>query len=570
MGATARPAALARRDVDAYRPPWTDFGDFLQQRQDAGRPYLVTVDEEGRPGRQWTVAQWQDLVTRVADRLVAEHGLGPGDHLATLAGNTPEGLAFAFGAWLVGACVVPLDPTESDERHAHALRECGARLVGVDADPMLSRRTEQHPGVVAVRIADLLDAPHQETRAPGAGVSRPGTLDVPALRVRTSGTTGGPKSVVLTMRSILVNCAAMQEALGWGPDTRVLTVLPIQHVNGLLINSFMPWYAGGSTVLWERFRSRRFWSVVDQTRATTSSLVPTVLEFLLAEGGEPGHRLEEVVSGSGPLRPATAEAFEQRFAVPVRQLYGLSETTAVLTVTPRVGLGGLPDELRASVGSEIPHASVDVHDPAGEPCRPGRTGEIVARGAMLLQEYAGDPDANAQAFAGGWFHTGDRGHWELGPDGRRWLFVDGRLRESIQRGGLTVVPHVIDEVVESHPHVQHAAAFAFPNRWYGEEVAVFVVPRGHVEEHEILAWCEARLDRAHCPKVVVFGTELPMTRTGKVRRSELAADLAEELAPRWADSFRTTPPEASRPHEPPEASGSPAHPGTEPRTKETE
>ena len=529
----------ARRDVDEYSPPWCDFASFFSSRVDCDRTYLLAIDQESNSREEWTVGQWRNAVYQVADRLTAQHGVKAGDNVATLAGNSAEALALAFAVWLVGACLVPLDAHEKDDRHEDILQGSGARWIGVGSGTELISRAREHKSAETIFVSDLLSAQHREYLVPPLDKTKP-PLDAPALRIYTSGTSGEPKSVVLSMRSILLNCASMQEAFGWTATTRVLTVLPINHVNGLLINCFLPWFAGGSTVLLDKFRSSSFWSVASNTLATSSSLVPTVLEFLLAHEFEsrPETFLEEVISGSGPLRPETASAFEQRFGMPVRQIYGLSETTAVLTVTPPRAAGHLEPEFRKSVGTVVPHAQVKVVDSNGRICDEGESGEIVARGGMLMAGYADNDTANIAAFKGGWFHTGDRGHWQRGPDTKVWFFVDGRIRETILRGGLTIAPHTIDAVVESHPRVRRAAAIPFANRWYGEEIAVFVVANGHLEGTELLDWCAERLDRQMCPKVVIFGNEMPLTSTGKPRRGLLAEQLSQQLTVYWDSAFR--------------------------------
>jgi acyl-CoA synthetase (AMP-forming)/AMP-acid ligase II len=536
-GATKATEYVARLDVDGYSPPWDDFASFFESRTDDDRTYLIAVSRTQGTRSEWTVAQWRNAVYNLADE-VTRHGVKAGDNVAVLAHNTPETLAFTFAVWLLGACVVPLDPREGDGRHREIMQDCAARWIGVDAGPESIARARRQESVEPIVISGLMST---QRRGRPWIPAKPQTLEAPALRMHTSGTSGRPKAIVIPMRSILLNSDAMKEAFGWTAETRVLTVLPISHANGLLINSFLPWFAGGSTVLVDKFSGSTFWSIASETQATTSSIVPTVLEYLLAaEPGDHGKSvMKEVISGSGPLRATAASEFEQRFGMPVRQLYGLSETTAVLTATRRGPDGFLEPRLRKSIGTAVPHAEVQVLDPNGAPCGPGERGEIVARGGMLMTGYANNDNANTEAFAGDWFHTGDRGYWERGSDGNIWFFLEGRLRESIVRGGLNIAPQLIDEVVANHPLVQSAAAVPFANRWQGEEIAVFVIAKGNLTEPELLAWCAERLEPHMCPKVVIFGTEIPSTTVGKIRRTTLAQQLAGELARYWDTSFRS-------------------------------
>jgi len=142
-----------------------------------------------------------------------------------------------------------------------------------------------------------------------------------------------------------------------------------------------------------------------------------------------------------------------------------------------------------------------------------------------MREYASQPRATEEAFRGGWFHTGDEGFWEQGPDGQHFFFITGRIKELIIRGGANISPFEVDSVLRSHPAVRHGVAVPFVNRFYGEEIAAYVVRDGQVTEEEILAHCARYLDFARCPKVVVFGEDVPYTATGKVKRLELKQRL---------------------------------------------
>jgi long-chain acyl-CoA synthetase len=527
----------ARDDTDDYSPSWPNFAAQFAARPDDDRVYLISSNLAGDGPAQWTVAEWRGAVLRVAARLACDHGVTQGDRVATLGGNSPEVLALAFATWLLGACLVPLDLDDNDERHALILSGSGARWIGVGPEADLRARAGCHVGVECIQVSDLL-AP-RPGEVPPPVLDDVSSLDVPALRVYTSGTTGMPKSILLTMRSMLINFDSMRQGFGWDASTRVITVLPIHHVNGLLIGSFLPWFVGGSVVLCDKFRSS-FWQVAAETKATTSSLVPTILEVLLSQERTPPAdcSIRQVISGSGPLRPETATAFEERFGIAVRQIYGLSENTAVLTVTPDRH-GPLPPEFRGSVGTAVPHVRLEVRDPESQkPCNEGQIGEMAARGGMLMWGYVDNESANQEAFRDDWFHSGDLGHWRWREDGKKWYFLDGRLKEVILRGGETIIPHAIDSVAQSHPAVRRAATIPFANRWYGEEVAIYVVLEHQVEERELLQWCAERLGHQRAPKVVIFGDDIPVTMLGKIRRSVLAERMAEQLAVHWDTSFR--------------------------------
>lgn len=527
----------ATAPIDDFAPQWLDFRGVLDSRDDNEATYLVELDHDRGSRLAWTVGQWRDRVRTVATWLVSE-GVAEGDAVATLAGNSADALALAKACWLVGACCVPLNPGDAVDRQVFIVRDAKAQLLVHSAARSEAAAAVGKATGVALRTTDQLEAP-PSAALPPAGAS---ALELPALRVYTSGTTGEPKGVVLTLRNLLTDCDALRAALDWPASTRVITVLPIHHVNGLVISSLLPWVAGLSTVLCDRFRSERLWQDAAAERATVCSVVPSLLEFLLAAPGEPPADFQEMLCGAGPLLVETVLDFEQRFGVPVRHLYGLSETTAVVTLMPR-----LPESTRRtwhrdydfpSIGWAVPHVEVSVADSAGGAVGPGVRGELVARGAVVMQGYAECPEATDDAFRGGWFHTGDEGFWEPDETGRAFFFITGRIKELIIRGGSNISPFEVDAVLHSHPSVRFGLAVPFENRYYGEEIAAYVVCEGDVSAEEILAHSARYLDHAKCPKVVVFGDEVPFTATGKAKRLELKQRLAPLLAPYRDTQFR--------------------------------
>ena len=535
-----------RTPVDSYRPPYATFAAFFWDRDDVDQQFLVELHDDDAARRTWTVESWRTLVVATTNWLSAL-GVTPGEAVATVVGNTAEALALAYGCWVLGACLVPLNPTDSPERQQYILRDTATRLLvhadGFDITPLaeaLGTHVRAVPASVMRRAVN--DAPTGEGAGDGGRPETTGGLDVAAVRIYTSGTTGQPKGVVLTVENLLTDCDALQGRLAWPTDTKILTVLPVHHVNGLIISSLLPWYARCTTVLCDRFRSERFWADVAREGATVCSVVPSLLEFLLAAPQEVPASFREFLCGAGPLLVETALDFEEQFSIPVRHLYGLSETTAVVTLMPSLDAGermrwhrdfGFP-----SIGPALPHVEVAVFDARGNRLESGLKGELVARGSVVMQGYASDRSATEHAFRHGWFHSGDEGFWAEGPDGAPYFFITGRIKELIIRGGSNVSPFEIDAVLRSHPSVQFGLAVPFANRFYGEEIAAYVVRAGEVTEQELLAHCSRFLDFARCPKVIIFGNDIPYTATGKPKRLELKQRLAEALSPYRDVQFR--------------------------------
>lgn len=534
--ATPRP----QDPVDGYRPPWTSFADFFEERRDVDSRYLTELQHGLGTRRHWTVGEWREKVARVTTGL-AGRGIGPGSVVATLAGNTADGLALAHACWVMSACVLPLNPGDQDSRQAFILRDARAAFIVHSAEHEQTARRLSALSSVETHAAGLLFGGSRQEAPRSVGLAGDGGLDLPALRIYTSGTTGDPKAVSLTARNLLVHTDGLSRGLAWTEADRVLTVLPIHHVNGLLISCLLPWHIGASTVLCDRFRSELFWHDVAAEGVTVCSVVPTLLEFLLAGGGTRPDRFRQVLCGAGPLLPETVVGFEDRFAVPVRHLYGLSETTAVATLMPEIA----DDDRRRwytelgfpSIGRPLPHVGVTVLDDDGNEVGAGTRGQLAVRGATVMSGYADSPGATAQSFAGGWFLTGDEGFWERNGDDR-FFFVTGRRKELIIRGGVNFSPLEIDAVLNQHPGVNFGLTIAFENRFYGDEIAAYVVPEGDVTEDDIRTHCIERLGFPRSPKVVLFGTEVPYTATGKAKRLELARRLAGDLAPYRDVQFR--------------------------------
>jgi long-chain acyl-CoA synthetase len=510
-----------RTSIDDFVPKYASLADQILARPDDDRPFLTAYDQ--RHGRRvWTTKTWKQKIRDTAARLSAA-GIRDGDRVAVLSRSDADTLATTFACWLLGAAAAPLDAgvaTTSLQRTLQDLRPAAVVAAG-SAEEVLPTLAET--SALPAAVSKLAPAPTDE----GLRVadSRP---DRELLILQSSGTSGRSKGVVLSDRNLLANTDAMLSAFQWGPDDTVLTVLPISHGNGLIIGSLLPWLAGASMVLCDRFRADSFWHICEAEGATTSSIVPTVMSALIDTDGHRPPHYRDVISGSGPLTPQLAADFARRF-VPVRQLYGLSETTAVLTVTPRTetATASLDVAPGTTAGPAVAHADVAVLDDNGQPCPQRVLGELVARGAMIMQRYEGMPSETDDALRGGWFHTGDQGAWLPGPDGRPWFTVTGRLKEIIIRGGLSISPLEIDAVLNDHPAVREALSFGYPDDHYGEEIGAFVVAESPVTEAELRDHCTQYLGRARCPRRIVFGSAIPRTYTGKPRRAALAQRVME-------------------------------------------
>lgn len=537
--------------------PWVSFAEFFRSRvydpQLATRNFLTFCDDERRLRRTYTYAELGAIVERLAGMFHSRFGLTRGDRIATLLFNHDVTVLTYFAAWMLGVAVVPINIEEPREKKHYILEhsEVSAVVCWQDGDDELCALQSEIPTlrtIIVLGDAGVLDSKRTGEQPPPNGAARsprlsPSTsqLDDHALIVYTSGTTGPPKGVILTVANLLIDADAIAGWHGFGMHDRLMCVLPIHHVNGIVVTLITPLFCKGSLVLNRRFKTGSFWRRLHEEQITSVSVVPTLLEFLLETDEDITSyelsRFGGVICGAGPLLKDTAVRFEDRFGVPIRHGYGLSETTCYSCFLPndltqeqhRHWLTGYEFP---SVGVPLRHNTMTILDDRGRSIPQAVRGEICIRGRTVCAGYFNRDDANEAAFQWGWFRSGDEGFYIPDDRGRPFFFISGRLKELIIRGGVNISPLEIDDVLKTHQAVKFAMALPFENRYYGEEIAAYVVPKDPASapsEADLLAHCRTRLPFAKRPKVVVLGDDVPYTSTGKPKRLELKARLAGAL-----------------------------------------
>ena len=550
--------AQARRIEGSTPPlPWASFADFftsrVYDRTLIHRPFLTYCDDDSCSHYTYTYAQFGAVVQEAAAFLHNRVGLRRGDRMATVLFNHDVTVILYFAAWLSGCTVVPINVEEAQEKKRFILEHSEAAAVccwhsDVEELKELQRDLPSLRQVIAVGEQGFLNTSGhgiKKTRSSGTtsgSLSRCGSLEDEALIVYTSGTTGPPKGVVLTVANLLTDADAIADWHGFGIDDRLMCVLPIHHVNGTVVTLITPFYFKGSVVLNRKFRSATFWRRLRDERITCVSVVPTLLEFLLdANDDVTAYQLQDFagfICGAGPLLKDTATRFEDRFGFPIRHGYGLSETTCYSCFLPTDLLSHehrhwIRDFEFPSIGVPLRHNQMAILDQEGQPLPELSRGEICIRGGTVCAGYYKRDDANDEAFQWGWFRSGDEGFYLRDGQGRPFFFISGRLKELIIRGGVNISPLEVDDVMKTHPLVRFAMAVPFDHRYYGEEIAGYVVPRDGVPvptAAEVLKHCRRLLPFSKCPKVIVFGHDVPYTSTGKPKRLELKAQLASSLA----------------------------------------
>lgn len=440
----------------------------------------------------------------------------------------PNGIAAAsafVGTMAAGRIVAPFNLLAQDAHLDHVLRHAAPRAIfATDEHAARLRESMARAGVDArlvVTSPDGLALPAAESPALG-----PVGADDGAMLMYTSGTTGVPKGVLLTHGNMLHAGRAVAAHQSLGPGDRVLTSLPLYHINGQCIACASTLVSGGSLVLPHRFSASQWWPQVERFRPTWLNLVPTIVAYLLnGPDLSPGQReaargVRFARSASAPLPPDQQREFEARFGIPLVEAMGLTETASIAFCNPmppggrKIGSAGRPLGIEARVVA-----------PDGRALGDGETGEIELRGPSAMRGYYRADSASKPAVsADGWLATGDLGHRDA--DG--FYFVTGRLKELIIKGGENIAPREIDEALLRHPSVLEAAAVGVPDREYGQEILACIVvkPGRELSRDEVDAHCSRELGRYKSPRYVRFVDALPKGPSGKVQRMKLAEGFA--------------------------------------------
>jgi acyl-CoA synthetase (AMP-forming)/AMP-acid ligase II len=500
----------------------------LLEARAAASPEKIFLFSEA-DGRRFTYGEFDAAVNRAA-RLLASRGVGRGDVVSLLLPNGAEYIIAYFACFKLGALAGPVNSLLKPDEMAYVVGNSEAKLLLYDsqfAEPVAGFREELKTLGDALVFDDVSAATEGLSGEPGQWRATVLAGEDEAIIIYTSGTTGKPKGCLLTHGNLLANARQIVEWLGFTEEDRLLTVMPLFHMNAVSVTTMSALYAGGSTVVSPRFSASRFWQIVGDYGITSFGSVATMLSMLLANypGGVPegsgAEKLRFAMCGSAPVPAEVLRRFEQTFGCLVIEGYGLSESTCRSTFNP-------PDERRRpgscgmSIGNEM-----RVVDEEERELPDGEAGEIVMRGENIFKGYFKNDEATARAFRGGWFHTGDVGFRD--PEG--FFHIIDRKSDMVIRGGENIYPREIDELLYRHPAVAEAAAIGVPDELYGEEVAAFVVLKeGHAATaEEIVAYCREHLADFKCPKSVRIVATLPKGPTGKVLKRELTRGYKEAL-----------------------------------------
>jgi len=460
-------------------------------------------------------------------RTLRAKGIGRDDRIAVLMPNGPE-LAVAIVATAANAACASINPAYSAEELDRYFAELRPRALILPAKvDSPARRVAQARDLPVLDLTPTGEAAGLFTlagTAAGAPSSDPVGPGATALFLFTSGTTSRPKIVPLTHTNICTSAFSAVAALQLSEADRCLNVLPLFHGHGLIATVMTSLAAGGGVVCTSGCDVNRFFGWLREFAPTWYSAVPTMHQAILAQARlnpdqVAGIRLRLVRSASAPLPPRVFAELEQTFDTSVIEFYGMTETaSAPIACNPLPPRRSKPGSVGIPVGLDVA-----ILNDRGDVLPADQTGHVTVRGGSVMPGYDGDAAATAAAFTGDWFKTGDQGFFD--DDG--YLYLSGRTREMINRGGENIAPREVDEALLEHPAVAEAVTFAVPHATLGEDVAAAVVlrPNADATPKDIRQFAAGRLADFKVPRQVLIVGQLPKGSTGKVQRIGLAEKL---------------------------------------------
>lgn len=491
-----------------------------------------TVLKDAVTGNSYTGSQ----VATARDHLVImlqNAGVRPGDLILLSLPNSAATITAQIAAFTLGATIQTINPNMPtpeliaafnahhfaaailNDGHARALPEIEA------STPMHFRRElgnllDTHTTIVTIANQRQAANPLMTAMA-SRGQTPIGVL------MYTSGSSGHPKAVTLDHDQLLTAATEIATTQQLTATDKTLLVLPLFHINAQVITVLSTLVSGGQIVITPKFSASRFWHQITANDVTWVSAAPAIIAILLKTKPlqtPAAPALRFIRSASAPLLPAVQTEFENSFGIPILQAYGMTEGASQIALNP---LGA------TKVGSvgRSGGTTISIQDDAGRELPPGATGEICLRGAHIITRYL-DPTLQAD-FRDGWFRSGDVGH--LDADG--YLFISGRKKELINRGGDKISPVAIENALITHPAVRTLAVFGMPDPVYGEQVALAVVPEAGAPSATVLAddlrhYAQARLAKFEVPTNIYFMTALPAGATGKIQRQRVRDQITAQ------------------------------------------
>jgi long-chain acyl-CoA synthetase len=474
--------------------------------------------------RQYTNQQMHNATLRLANALKSL-GIQKGDRVIVQMPNCPEVFQSFLAVYTLGAVIVPINFMVGDGETAFIYQNSGAKAI-ISSKlflPKIEACRKEAPNVQHIILIDpevpahtlsyhQLLAQHSD-KCP----IEPVADDDLAALIYTAGTTGTPKGVMHTHKSLLSNARMQVETVDLPSGLTAIVVLPMCHSYGIASMNFGMIKGGGTAVVLDSFDIDKLFAAIEKYKAASIAAVPTMYVFMLLHPNPKKYDLSSMkywICGSAPLTQETWTKFKETFGGEIVEGWGLTEAGANNCANPMQG----KKKIR-SIGTPMKGTRMKVVDDLGNEVPVGRQGEILIGGPMLMKGYWKNPEETAKVLRDGWLFTGDVGY----RDEEGYFFITERKKDLIIKGGENIAPREVEEVLFTHPKVAEAAVIGIADEVYGENIKAFVVlrPGQEATAEAIIEFCQTKLKRFKSPKEVSFLPALPKNLVGKILRKEL-------------------------------------------------
>ena len=482
------------------------FEELIKSQSQLDGEFLIEP-ETGNTLQYSSIDKQTELI---AEKLISA-GLKKGDRVALAVRSGIDACLSVLAILRSGGVLVPVNLGLKEAEFRYILEDSQASFL-ITTNEIISECRVDLPKLNAEHICNIGGASLYRLSPERRDEVREDT----ALILYTSGTTGKPKGVMLTQKNLLAEVSYISAGHGLTREDTAMLILPLFHINGLVIGFLTPFFVGAKLILPRKFSAGAFWETVRRYNVKWVSAVPTIISMIMARTSDDSQgrgALRFMRSASAPLPAAVLREFEERFETPIIESFGISEGASQITTNPtdgmrKAGSAGKP------VGNELM-----VVDENGAPLPYGQTGEIVVKGENVFFGYFNKPEETAAALKDGWFHTGDIGYRD--EDG--YYFLKGRTKELINRAGEKFSPREIDEILYRINGVELAAAVGVPDPLYNEEVVAYIKQHDGADltEQQVIDFFKGKIADFKIPKKVFFVDDLPKGPSGKIQRLKL-------------------------------------------------
>jgi long-chain acyl-CoA synthetase len=525
IGANEFAAGVPARFIKKIYPAieYKNIDEFLKEKAELGdKTFFIYSEDDSKTSYK----EFYSIVNKTAN-LFLSLGVKKGDKISAVIHDCKEFIYILFGAARIGAVFNPVNPALTGDELKYIINNAETKVLFVN-DGVLPRINKVKKELKTVK--QILTVNNYVNEIENFS-NKLDIIDVelkdPVLLMYSSGTTGHHKGILLTQGNMLHEGYSLARTYKFDESTVSMISNPLFFSGGLFPAFMGAFCAGGTIVLNKKFSKSKFWQRIEKYNADSTYVVPTMLSILLNPPEDISKYnlkcLKWIGCGAAPLAIDLLKKFEETFNVSIHDCYGLTENSAILSVNPldlkerRVGSIGLPLDIN----------EIKVFDKEDNELPPGKEGEIVARGPNIFKEYLKLPEKTRETLKNGWLHTGDLGYKDR--DG--YLYITGRVKELIIRGGVNIGPREIDDVLYKHEAIADAATIGVPHKIYGEEIVSYVILKQgkKAAEKEIMDFCKKYLAEFKCPKSIIFTDDIPKGPSGKLLRRALVEDYKKRL-----------------------------------------